>query len=260
MASVDELHEAARAGKVRTVRGFGPKTEASIIAALDAYARRARAIRWVDAREEIDWLAAFVRAQRGVVAVDEAGAVRRFEEEIDELALVATVEGERAGLAVALAEYPPLARVASKDADRVVGRLANGVRVVVRLTHREQRGVALVEETGPPGACQRPPDARRSARRSVGGAGRPRRGPSMPRSTSPSFRPRREPGARFHRPPIDTRETRADIQKGSCIATRPILTGATRWKRWPAPPTPLASIHDGDRPLADGRLCGRPHH
>src|SRR5688500_740337 len=56
--NIDELAAAARARRVREVRGFGPKREAAILAAIDAYRRRPQAIRLVDARDTAQALAA----------------------------------------------------------------------------------------------------------------------------------------------------------------------------------------------------------
>jgi len=150
VGSVDELREAARAGRIRTVKGFGPKTEAAILAALDAYAESSRVLRLIDAREEAERLADFVRSQPGVSAVEVAGGVRRWEEEIGELTLVVAVAGEPTPVAAHVAHYPPLARVERAEVGRLVARLASGVRVDLRFVPTARRGVALLEETGPP--------------------------------------------------------------------------------------------------------------
>ena len=147
--NIDELAAAARAGRVRDVKGFGPKREAAILAAIDAYQRRPQAIRLVDARDAARALAAFVAAQPGVAAVDVVGGVRLWDEVIDEIAVVATAERDVGSAAEMLAAYPPLARIEVGGTDSAVGRLADATRARVRLTSPARRGVALIEDTGP---------------------------------------------------------------------------------------------------------------
>src|SRR6185369_4419221 len=48
-----------------------------------------------------------------------------------------------------LSGYPPLARIEERAPDHVVGRLASGVRVRVRVAPASRLGLAMVEETGP---------------------------------------------------------------------------------------------------------------
>jgi DNA polymerase (family 10) len=148
ITSIDELAAAAEAGRVQEVKGFGPKTEAAIVNAIRAHRQRPRALRLVDARRAAAALAGFVAAIPGVEAVEIAGAVRRWQEVIDEIVVVAMTVTQPPVIQ-AIVGYPPFARVEESADDRVVGRLADGVRVRVRLAARSRWGRALVEETGP---------------------------------------------------------------------------------------------------------------
>jgi DNA polymerase (family 10) len=145
---LDELAAAARDQRVRTVKGFGPKSEAAILAAIDAHRRRPQALRLIDARQAAAAFAAFIAGRPGVLTVEVAGAVRLWDEVVDELSVVATVE-TASQAAEMLAAYPPLARIETQAPDRAVGRLADGVRVRLRVTPPSHRGLALLEETGP---------------------------------------------------------------------------------------------------------------
>jgi DNA polymerase (family X) len=131
------------------VRGFGPKSEAALLRAIDRYRRRPQALRLVDARDTAAAVAAFVAAQPGVAAADVAGGVRLWDEVVDEIAVVAVVPEVGPSTADLVAGYPALARLEERGPDRVIGRLASGVRVRVRFTPPAERGRTLVEETGP---------------------------------------------------------------------------------------------------------------
>jgi DNA polymerase (family 10) len=150
VSGIDELAEAARAGRVRDVRGFGPKTEMAIVAAIDAYRARPKALRLSDARQAIATLMSFVETRPGVSMAEVAGGVRRWEEIVDELTVVAVREGREMTID-AIAGFPPFARVEERGPDCIVGRLVDGVRVRVRVVPRSSRGLALIEETGPSG-------------------------------------------------------------------------------------------------------------
>jgi DNA polymerase (family 10) len=151
VTSVDELAAAAEAGHVREVKGFGPKTEAAILKAIRAHRQRPRALRLVDARRAAAALAGFVAGLPAIETVEIAGAVRRWQEVIDEIVVVAMTATQPLPSAIqAIVSYPPFARVEESGEDHVVGRLADGVRVRVRLAARSRWGQALVEETGPP--------------------------------------------------------------------------------------------------------------
>jgi len=132
------------------VKGFGPKTEAAILRAIQAHRERPRALRLVDARRAAAALLGFVVGQPGVEAAEIAGAVRRWQEEVEEIAVVAmTAPGQIPVAIQAITRYPPLARVEATTDDSVVARLADGVRVRVRLALPSRWGAALIEETGP---------------------------------------------------------------------------------------------------------------
>src|SRR3954447_11047002 len=147
--NVDELAAAARAGRVREVRGFGPKREAAILRAIDRYRRQPQALRLIDARDTAAAVAAFVAAQPGVAAAEVAGGVRLWDEVIEEIVIVAVVPEVGPSTGDLVAGYPALARGEERGSDRVIGRLASGVRARVRFTSRAEYGRALVEETGP---------------------------------------------------------------------------------------------------------------
>ena len=157
VAGIDDLEAAARAGRVRTVKGFGPKSEAAVLSAIAAYRESTAAVRLIDARDAAAALAGFVRRLPRVTSADVAGPVRRWQEAVDELAVVAAVP-DPADVSRALdraARWAPLARVEARAADHLVGRLADGVRVRVRIVPESRRGLALVEETGPQAHVER---------------------------------------------------------------------------------------------------------
>jgi DNA polymerase (family 10) len=147
--TLDQLEAAARGGRVRELRGFGPKTERALLAAIESYRSRPAAIRLIDAQDVAAALVDFTSRQAGVRDVEITGAVRRWEEIIDEISVVVAVAGDKQPVMEAVAAYPRLARVETRGNDCLIGRLADGTRVRIRLTQEAGRGWALIEETGP---------------------------------------------------------------------------------------------------------------
>jgi len=99
--SIAALEAACEAQRVRTVAGFGAKTEAALLAAVHARAAEATAtaprLILAEATEEAEAFTAFARACAGVVEVAVAGEVRRGVEVVDRIdVVVAASEPARA--------------------------------------------------------------------------------------------------------------------------------------------------------------------
>jgi len=147
--SLDALREAAEAQKLRGIRGFGPKFERTVIAALDAGlgdqpAPRVRLPRALGLAEQIrDELRAHPAADR----VELAGGVRRLADSVKDLDIVATAS-DPAVLAAALGELDVIesASVAGPNTGR--GRTHNGMPVDLRVAEPEQFGNLLQHFTG----------------------------------------------------------------------------------------------------------------
>jgi hypothetical protein len=166
--------------------------------------------------------------------------VRRWDEVVDELAVVAGVEQERASMIGELAAYPPLAHVEERAADRLVARLADGVRVRIRLVPAWRRGLALVEETGPAFHL----DALRARARSRGVEWNALAEPDEARLYAALDLPVIPVEARAWSPvpppaDLDDLVSASDVQ-GFVHCHTTTQTDATRWHRWPARQTPGA--------------------
>jgi DNA polymerase (family X) len=86
------LKAAAEAGRLRTVKGFGEKTERKLLDAIARLKERPKRLRLVDAREVSETLARSLAATPGVGRVEVAGAVRRWKETVGTIRLVASAD------------------------------------------------------------------------------------------------------------------------------------------------------------------------
>ena len=142
--TADELREAAAAGRLRSVPGIGPKTEARLLEALarEAEPRSRRGLLLNRARELVGGVAA---ALDGEVA----GDVRRWRDSCEQLAVVCAATDSHSVLA-RFAALPQVVAVVDEDERRAVGVTVEGVPVELVAAEPERFGTALLRATGSP--------------------------------------------------------------------------------------------------------------
>jgi DNA polymerase (family X) len=151
--SPQALREAALAQRMRTVRGLGPKLEASVLAALEempdgATARPAPRILLAKAIEIGEELVAGLTGLGGPgTHVQLAGSVRRRADSVKDLDLVATSRSP-AELAGKLGELEQIESVGSACESGARARTHSGVSVDLRIARPEQLGNLLQHFTG----------------------------------------------------------------------------------------------------------------
>ena len=146
--SLAALEEACREGRVRGIKGFGPKTEASILENL-AFARdpdRARLL-WNEADgivgQLITWLAACSEARR----IEAAGSLRRGRETIGDLDILVESDFPQAVME-RLVTWPETSDVLLRGETKTSIRGPRGVQVDLRVVAAESFGAALQYFTG----------------------------------------------------------------------------------------------------------------
>lgn len=146
--SVDELRDACLQGRVRSLAGFGPKTEAKLLAAIDRVTQVAQGPARIiigDALRLATRVAHALANDGAATRVEAAGAVRRFDETADEIELVVASEHEPR-LWEELARVPGVVRT---DAQARTALLAQGIPLHVHVTAPERFGACLLFATGP---------------------------------------------------------------------------------------------------------------
>jgi DNA polymerase (family 10) len=143
--TLDELREAADAGRLREVPGIGPKTEAKLRAAL--------------AREpEVTRPARALLLNRGLALTHEvaagiggepAGDPRRFRDRCERLAVVAA-GSDPEGTIARFEQLPQIVALVEREERRAVGVTVEGVAVELFIPTPETAGTALIRATGSP--------------------------------------------------------------------------------------------------------------
>lgn len=145
--SVEQLHAAAEAGRVHTVRGFGPRLEHDLLEATKARAADARRIRLPAADEIAATLLGQLRALPQVERAEAAGSLRRRRDSIGDLDLVVQ---STAGAAViqAFVRFEDVHETVSAGDTRASVVLASGLQVDLRVVGAQSFGAAWLYFTG----------------------------------------------------------------------------------------------------------------
>jgi DNA polymerase (family 10) len=147
IAGLHDLEEAARAGRIRGVKGFGEKTEQKILADIEALRQRGTDTLLHEATREGEALLGHLRADASVARAEIAGALRRRRETIDRLVAVVATKAAPKALDHA-ARYPAAAAHLERDEDRVLMRLADGLNVEVHAVSPSRFALAWHRRTG----------------------------------------------------------------------------------------------------------------
>ena len=142
--TADELRAAAAEGRLRTVPGIGPKTEAQLREALaqEPETRPREGLLLNRARELVDTIAAALDAEP-------AGDVRRWRDSCEHLAVVRAAQDPGPVLA-RFAELPQIVALIEQDDRRALGVTVEGVPIELVTSAPERFGTALLRATGAP--------------------------------------------------------------------------------------------------------------
>jgi DNA polymerase (family 10) len=149
VSTVAELKQAAEAGRVRGVKGFGPKTEEKVLAGIREFETRGEAVLLYEAEREGEALLAYVRSAPCVKDADLAGALRRRTEVVDRLVL-AIGTADPATAVAHCARYPRAVAVIERDLTGCTLRLAAGLIAQMQTAPRPAYAALLHELTGSP--------------------------------------------------------------------------------------------------------------
>lgn len=144
--SLDDLGQAARAGRIRGLKGMGAKKEELILKALDERQRHAGRHLLSKASEVADALVAYLTTRAPSATIVTVGSVRRGAETTGDLDLLAT--GADQTLADAFVAYPTVERVLGHGPTKASVLLRGGYQADLRIVLPEQRGAALQYFTG----------------------------------------------------------------------------------------------------------------
>jgi DNA polymerase (family X) len=146
--TIEDLEAACLAGRVKTIKGMGEKTEQRILESIRRL-REPEAQRALlpEALAVADAMRAFLGKAAGAASAEVAGELRRWAESVDELSLVVASDRPEDTMKDSL-RAPALAEVTSREKASFEGRLATGLPVRVRVAPRAAFATTLLRATG----------------------------------------------------------------------------------------------------------------
>ncbi len=147
VTNLEELKSAAEAGKLRTLPGMGEKSEARILAGIDALAKRSDRTplgkAWPFAQELLQRL----RAAEGVHTVEIAGSLRRMRSTAGDIDLLAAAH-DSAAVMQAFTSHPAVVRVVSQGETKASVEFERNLRAQLWVHPSERFGTAWQYATG----------------------------------------------------------------------------------------------------------------
>jgi len=154
-ATVEQVEQLAREGKLRDLPGFGEKTEANILKAVEMFKKSSGRFHVDVAEEEAERLVAHIHTfGKPIASITPAGSLRRGKETVGDLDLLVTIaHGKNTpatidSIAEHILTYPGIEQTLARGENKVSFILKNGLQVDVRILEKEHFGAALLYFTG----------------------------------------------------------------------------------------------------------------
>jgi DNA polymerase (family 10) len=147
ITNLAELEAAARTGKLRTLPGMGEKSEARILAGIEALSRRSNRIPLGKAWPFAQALLARLRGTPGVQAVELAGSLRRMRATVGDIDIEAAAADSKELMEV-FVSHPDVIRVVSRGETKASVEFAHNLRAQLWVHPPERFGTALLYATG----------------------------------------------------------------------------------------------------------------
>jgi len=149
--SLEDLKNAAEGGTIRSLPGFGEKTEQSIIEELKRIQGQKKAgkerIKLAEAERIAGPLLEYLKGVKGIKDIAAAGSFRRRKETVGDLDILCTCK-KNAGVMERFVEYEDVAKVLAKGKTKSSVALRRGLQVDLRVVPQASFGAALVYFTG----------------------------------------------------------------------------------------------------------------
>ena len=148
ISSVEELKAAAEAGKIRDLKGFGPKSEQRLLEVLSAPVKQSTHRlhlhhAWNTANQVIE----FMTTARGLVDISVAGSLRRWKETVGTIEIVGSGKKPEE-LIEHFLRYPHIISSQMQDDNSVVAQFVDGATVSLTAVTPAEFAVTLFLKTG----------------------------------------------------------------------------------------------------------------
>ena len=147
ISTLDDLKQACLDERIRTLKGFAAKTEATILAGIELAATADQRVYWAVADTLVQRLLAHMQSVPGIDRLEVAGSYRRGKETVGDIDLLLVADSPDAAMD-RLAEFPDLDDVLARGDTKMSIRLVSGMQVDLRVVPAKSYGAALQYFTG----------------------------------------------------------------------------------------------------------------
>jgi DNA polymerase (family 10) len=145
--TAEQVLEAARAGRIRHLHGFGEKTEQKLLVAVEAHLQRKQRASIAVASAQAERLVPYLRQSPAASEVTVAGSLRRMRETIGDLDILVIATRHKIVMDHFLA-YADISSVTAAGPTRASVILKSGLQADLRVMDKESSGAALAYFTG----------------------------------------------------------------------------------------------------------------
>jgi DNA polymerase (family 10) len=142
-----DLREACEAHRVRELKGFGAKTEESILSGLEIAAQAEQRTYWADADIIAQGIREHLRQCKAIKKLEIAGSYRRGKDTVGDLDVLVVAKGAEEAMDC-FAQHPAIAQILARGDTKMSVRLTTGLQVDLRVVPEESFGAALQYFTG----------------------------------------------------------------------------------------------------------------
>ncbi|OHB84946.1 MAG: DNA polymerase III subunit beta [Planctomycetes bacterium RBG_16_64_12] len=147
VSNLDQLRDACQSQRVRQLKGFGAKTEASILDGLEIAAQAEERTYWAHADQIVQSLLEHLRTSSAIERMEPAGSYRRGKDTVGDLDVLVVARNAQEAMD-SFGEYPGLAQVLMRGDTKMSIRLGSRMQVDLRVVPAESFGAALQYFTG----------------------------------------------------------------------------------------------------------------
>jgi DNA polymerase (family 10) len=150
ITSIAELKAAAEAGKIRTLKGFGAKTEATLLATISNHRQRGKQderLHLHRALQTATQVVDYLQTSGDTKEISFAGSLRRWKETVGTIRLVVNTK-QPATLIEHFLRFPLIVEVIERMEEACTVRLAEGACVSLVAARPPEFALALLTETG----------------------------------------------------------------------------------------------------------------
>jgi DNA polymerase (family 10) len=148
VTSTSELKTAAEAGRVRKVKGFGPKSEEKLLESLAETNKRGNERLHIHHARRIGTeVINYLQTARDLAEVGLAGSIRRWQETVGTIRIVASAK-EPSALLEHFLRFPLIVQVEATSKEGCTVVLGEGARIILTAVKPPQYTLALWRETG----------------------------------------------------------------------------------------------------------------